>query len=335
MEKQTVQSNEKSGRFGSRGALIVLLAGLAGGFGAGYGVGKTGEKEGQGVSGKMEQTQAPKVIDCPRTISQVEIQKVADAEQCRALFAEMTRDPNWKPMLSDDEVRKKYNDIEQKRLSVVADGIISKLCITNPDDEKAIREMTSKGLDSGLRVQVDKKGGGATVSMTKTAVTTDYTDMTVGLVEVPHCELRRDPKEVEHDQLFEDIMARRYDKILNGAVKADEIEKNAVDDGLISESSVRDFISLARESERALTDPATMKEQSCKMITRLTEIFSRWQSLGAERTREVASSRVILNFNMFWSVASDAYVSKGGKVTECMPESLGVKLFLGRPTLLH
>ena len=75
-----------------------------------------------------------------------------DVDQCRDLLFKVTGDPNCKPALDDKEVLGRAKQIETEMRMAAAEDIINQFCVSNPDDQKAIRDACLEGNTKFVRL---------------------------------------------------------------------------------------------------------------------------------------------------------------------------------------
>ena len=214
-----------------------------------------------------------------------------DIEKCRALLFRWTGE-----IITDDEILERAHQIETERRIFIAENIINRFCISNPQDQDAIRNAVLKGC---TKFESLKQWRGGDWGMTLESPTGDWCD-TIDLKEEPVCKPRLS-KEEEEDRkkrkeerervkaMAELIKNNQFNDVLGDidiSLVEDEIKREGLEEGIGGE-----FVDMLKRVKRQIEDEMDSTQRiilGCELISFLVALDGPLNEEGIDPTIEEA-----------------------------------------------
>ncbi|MBU1017500.1 hypothetical protein KKA33_00545 [Patescibacteria group bacterium] len=195
-------------------------------------------------------------------------EEYVDIAKCRELLFRMTGDPNCKSALTDEEVLEKAHQIETERRIAKAEEIIDSFCISNLQDQDAIRNIVLKGY---LEVK-EVEGWAMWLNDPK-----NDASISINLIEKPPCVEfpEKTPTEKEIERMTKE---NNFSDILKIHINQMREEVRAA--GIVDEfDELFELTERMPEQIKNIENPIERKLMACRMMYKFTMITRSLQNL--------------------------------------------------------
>jgi len=129
-----------------RRSIVLVLAGVVSGLGIGYCFGSSTKNDFKGADPANTISSSGGNNDPDSNpIKNTVFDWVANTDKCRRFFAKTAGNPNWEPLLSEDQILDEANAIRDRQAEQATDRIMQDLCSESAANRKEIREAVAKG----------------------------------------------------------------------------------------------------------------------------------------------------------------------------------------------